>query len=145
MARARRRKKVSQQHAAPRGKAGLVRLVEELEAAAEKLGIQVRYDRMTGLCAGRGGLCVVNGKRQIIVDRRTTVEQRLDHLLDALSGLEVDGVYLSPLARRYLESARRGDRPLAAARPPAEEGGPGGLLGRWEDVGKKTEAALRPA
>ncbi len=122
-----------------KGKVRLEAVVQELEAAAEKLGVKVRYEKMTGLCAGRGGLCSVRGEFRLIVDRRTTPEQRLDHLVEALARFDLEGLYLSPLARRYVDEARsQGGGKLP-------EGPAGFVVAGWEDVGKKAEAALRPA
>ena len=36
-------------------------MTEALEQAATQLGVQVRYDTMTGDAAGGGGLCKVKG------------------------------------------------------------------------------------
>ena len=37
-------------------------MTEALEQAATQLGVQVRYDTMTGDAAGSGGLCKVKGE-----------------------------------------------------------------------------------
>ena len=81
------------------------KLVEELQQAAEQLGIKVSYEKMTGLCAGKGGLCKVDGSYRIIADRKSTPQERLDILLTALSTFNLESIYLSPRARQALEHA----------------------------------------
>lgn len=80
-------------------------LIEELHQAAAQVGIKVSYEKMTGLCAGKGGLCRVDGEYRIIVDRKSTSQERLDILLTALSGFDLESIYLSPRARQALEQA----------------------------------------
>lgn len=83
------------------------RMLEELEEAAEKTGIKLSYEKMTGLCSGKGGLCRVKGELRLIMDRRTTPQERLDHLLDALCDMDLEDIYLSPSTREALERCRQ--------------------------------------
>ncbi len=83
------------------------RMLEELELAAEKASIKLSYEKMTGLCSGKGGLCMVKGEKRLIIDRRSTPQERLDHLLEALCNEDMDGFYLSPTTRDALERCRR--------------------------------------
>lgn len=89
------------------------RMLEELEQAAEQLDIDVSYEKMTGLCSGRGGLCTVKGKHRVIVDKKSTPQERLDALLEALCRFDLDGIYLSPRTREVVERCRQ-DGPRAA-------------------------------
>ncbi len=84
----------------------LTRLVEELQQVAEKLGIKVSYEQMTDICAGKGGLCKVKGNFRIIVDRRTTIEERVGYLVEALADFDLENQYLSPHARELLALQR---------------------------------------
>ena len=84
------------------------RLIEEMEQVAQKLGIKVSYEPMTDVCAGKGGLCKVKGAYRIIVDRRTTKEERLGYLVEALADFDLEGYYISPQARELL-ALQRGD------------------------------------
>jgi hypothetical protein len=47
----------------------------------------------------------------VLIDQRLGVYERTRTLADALSELDVEGVYLTPEARRLIEHAHR--RPLA--------------------------------
>jgi hypothetical protein len=97
------------------------RMLEELEQAAEQLDIDVSYEKMTGLCSGRGGLCTVKGKHRVIVDRKSTPQERLDALLEALCRFDLDGLYLSPRTREAVERCKeegaRAARKAAGRRP----------------------------
>ena len=83
-------------------------LVEELKEVARRLGVQVREEtllREVGYRV-RSGSCRVRGDEVIFLDRALTPAERVQVLLDALSGRNVETVYLSPSLRRLLE--RRG-------------------------------------
>jgi hypothetical protein len=90
-------------------------LTEALEQAANQLGIQVRYDTMTGDVAGGGGLCKLKGQWCVIIDRKTPPSDRAATLTEALAQFDTDGVFLPPKVREAL-TARR-----AAMRPPVAE------------------------
>ena len=84
-------------------------MTETLEQAAAQLGIQVRYDTMTGDAAGGGGLCKVKGTWCVIMDRKTPPADRAATLIDALSGFDTDSLFLPPKVREAL-AARRSER-----------------------------------
>jgi hypothetical protein len=85
-------------------------MTETLEAAAEHLGIRVRYETMTGETAGGGGLCKVRigGQWQwcVIMDRKTPPSERVATLVEALSGFDTDAVFLPPEVREALQSKK---------------------------------------
>ncbi len=84
-------------------------LCEELKGLAEKLGIRVREEillREVGYRV-RSGLCRVRGEDVIFLDRHLTSGERLEVLLAALDGRDLETQYVSPELRRLLE--RRGD------------------------------------
>jgi hypothetical protein len=89
-------------------------MTELLEQAASQLGIQVRYETMTGDASGGGGLCKLRGTWCVIMDRKTPPADRAATLLDALVGFDTDGVFLPPKVREAL-AVRRSER--AAAQP----------------------------
>jgi len=103
--------------------------VEALEQAASQLGVQVRYETMTGDASGSGGLCKIRGNWCVIMDRKTPPAERAATLIDALTGFDTDSVFLPPKLRETL-AARRTERqsppvaaeaPAAAAEAPADE------------------------
>ena len=83
-------------------------MTESLEQAAAQLGVQVRYDTMTGDSAGGGGLCKVKGAWCVIIDRKTPPAERAAMLIEALAGFDTDSVFLPPQVREAI-AAKRGD------------------------------------
>lgn len=61
-----------------------------LEALAERLSVDIRYEAMAGQVQGIGGLCRVNGEYRIIVDRRFSEVERAQVVADALRRFDVD-------------------------------------------------------
>jgi hypothetical protein len=92
-------------------------ITETLEQAAAQLGVQVRYETMTGEVAGSGGLCKVKGQWWVIIDRKVPPAERAATLTEALSQLDTDGIFLPPEVRDALTAAR-------AARPAPTPAGP---------------------
>jgi hypothetical protein len=83
-------------------------LCEELKALADKLGVRVREEillREVGYRV-RSGLCRVRGEDVVFLDRHLTPGDRVDVLLGALAGRDLETHYVSPAIRRLLE--RRG-------------------------------------
>jgi len=89
-------------------------MTESLEQAAIQLGVQVRYDTMTGDSAGGGGLCKVKGAWCVIIDRKTPPAERAAMLIEALVGFDTDSVFLPPQVRDAI-AAKRGEAPSASA------------------------------
>ena len=77
-------------------------LLEELEAAAAKLGVRLSYESLSDSVGG-GGLCKVNGTYRIIIDKRSTVSEKVGTLAKALASLDTGGIFLSPGARAIVE------------------------------------------
>jgi hypothetical protein len=88
-------------------------ITETLEQAAKQLGVQVRYETMTGEVAGGGGLCKLKGQWCVIIDRKVTPADKAATLTEALAQLDTDGVFLPPEVRDALTAARA----AAAPRP----------------------------
>jgi hypothetical protein len=84
-------------------------ITEALEQAATQLGIQVRYEPMTGDAAGGGGLCKLKGSWCVIIDRKTPPADRAAMLIDALAEFDTDSVFLPPKLRDAV-AAKRADR-----------------------------------
>ncbi|MBN2282544.1 MAG: hypothetical protein JXO48_01500 [Deltaproteobacteria bacterium] len=76
-----------------------------LEALAEQLDIQVRYDRLTGdEPLPGGGLCRVKGAYVIIIDRKATTGEKIMILAEALRHFDLETVYVRPALRELLEA-----------------------------------------
>lgn len=82
-------------------------LLEELKAAAQKLGIQVREERLLREVGYRvrSGSCRVRESDIIFLERGLPPSAQIDVLVDELSGRPMDEIYLSPAARALVERA----------------------------------------
>lgn len=84
-------------------------LLSKLEALAEQLEIPVRYASLaTEELTGRGGLCVLRGERQIIIERTLGDRDKARLLATGLTHFDLEGVFLLPAVRQAIEDAKRG-------------------------------------
>jgi hypothetical protein len=85
----------------------LLRLVEELTDAAERVGLEVRRERIMREVGYRvrGGACRLREKDMVIIDREQPTAEQLEILVDALKSHDLESLYLSPAARRIMQSA----------------------------------------
>ena len=82
-------------------------LLIALEGLAEQLQIPVAYAALaTEELPGRGGLCVIHGERQIIIERTLTTLQKARLLATGLAQFDFDDVFLLPAVREAIEQAR---------------------------------------
>jgi hypothetical protein len=84
----------------------LLRLVDELTDAATRVGLEVRRERImreVGYRA-RGGACRLRDKDMVIIDREQPAAEQLEVLIDALKSHDLESLYLSPAARRVMQS-----------------------------------------
>ncbi|PID37966.1 MAG: hypothetical protein CSA24_01430 [Deltaproteobacteria bacterium] len=78
-------------------------LLSELETLAEKLDVDVRYDRFTGDGARSGGLCKIRGRWRVILERRAADTEKLSVLARCLSRFDLpDGQEVSTEATALL-------------------------------------------
>jgi Zn-dependent peptidase ImmA (M78 family) len=77
-------------------------ILQELETLAQKMSIQVLYDKFYGT----GGLCTVNQQKKIIINKDLPIEKKNELLLHELSRFNLDDVYLSPLVRQLLHGEK---------------------------------------
>jgi len=88
-----------------------IRSIALLEGVAQKLGVEVRYESLQGnedLGASRGGLCLLRGRRLILVERDRPLQDRCAILARSLGGLDLSRVFIPPAARDLIERAGRG-------------------------------------
>jgi hypothetical protein len=81
-------------------------VLEDLEAAAHKLGVKVSYELIAETVAG-GGLCKVKGAWRVIIEKRGTAGEKAATLAKALAALDTEGVFLSPAARDMVDRYKR--------------------------------------
>jgi hypothetical protein len=73
-------------------------LLTRLKKIAESLGTEVREERLfrdLGYKA-RSGVCRVDGREVLLLDRNVSVTERVDTLLDFLAGCELDTSVIDP-------------------------------------------------
>jgi hypothetical protein len=82
----------------------LLKLADELIDAANRLGLEVRRERILREIGYRvrGGPCRLREKNLIIIDRETPPTDQVEIIADALRERDHDQLYLSPAARRIL-------------------------------------------
>lgn len=75
------------------------KLVEQLTEAVEKLQYRVRIEQ------GRfkGGSCVLEDEKLIIINRRLGDEERAEILARALAAENLEDIYLKPEVREFVE------------------------------------------
>jgi hypothetical protein len=86
--------------------ARLMRLADELAEAAKRVGIEVRREKMMREAGYRvrGGPCRLRDRDLIILDREQAPLDQIEVLAEALRSRDLEQVYLSPAARRILQS-----------------------------------------
>ncbi|HEY5926371.1 MAG TPA: hypothetical protein VIV11_32015 [Kofleriaceae bacterium] len=85
-------------------------MLELLEGAADQLGIKVSYEPLqtSGIQTGlRGGLCKVKGTYRVIIDKRTTDEERVTTLATAIAGFNTAELELPQKVRDLLRIYER--------------------------------------
>lgn len=78
-------------------------IYQELEEVAARLGFSVILD--TG--PFHGGACVLDGNEMIILNSSAPLEQRLQHLAEALGRRDLSRIYLKPAIRLILDQYQR--------------------------------------
>ena len=83
----------------------LLKLADELIEAAQRLGVEVRREKIlreVGYRA-RGGPCRLREQDLIIIDREMPAADQLELLAEVLKDREHEQLYLSPAARKLLQ------------------------------------------
>jgi hypothetical protein len=99
----------------------LARLFVELNTAAERAGIEVRMDtfakQLSDVKSPGGGLCVLHGKRVIIVDASLPLPERVATIAEALARVDLEHLYLPPIVRATIGAYQGDARADATPRP----------------------------
>jgi hypothetical protein len=79
-------------------------LYQELEAAMEQLGIQIRHESFhDSEIPATSGLCTIKGQPVFFMDKSISLDQKAQILGKRLSNLNLDYIYLKPAVREYIE------------------------------------------
>jgi hypothetical protein len=86
--------------------ARMMRLVDELAEAAKRVGIEVRREKIMRDVGYRvrGGPCRLRDQDMIILDREQAPADQIEVLAEALRSRDLEQVYLSPAARKILQT-----------------------------------------
>ena len=83
----------------------MLKLVDELCEAAERVGLLVRREKILREIGyrARGGACRLREKNLLIIDRDMAPAEQLEVLAEALRSRDLESLYLSPAARRVVQ------------------------------------------
>ena len=75
-------------------------LLQEIEELLARLSIPLRYEKGDF----RGGLCRLNDRICFILNKKLSIDQKLQIMQSDLRLLDLDDVYIRPALREFLES-----------------------------------------
>ena len=78
-------------------------LLEEFHSLAKKLDVKI----MKGKGDFLGGSCIVNEKKVIVINNIKPIEQRLSTLASCFKDYDLEGLYIVPALRKYINEATR--------------------------------------
>ena len=83
----------------------MLKLVDELCEAAERVGLVVRREKILREIGYRvrGGACRLREKNLVIIDRDMAPAEQLEVLAEALRSRDLESLYLSPAARQVVQ------------------------------------------
>jgi len=76
-------------------------LLQELESLCHKLDIPIRYEKGDF----QGGLCRIKDKKEIIINNKLPIEQKIKLISSELSKLETDNVFVLPAIRELFQDS----------------------------------------
>jgi hypothetical protein len=87
---------------------------DALKELLESLGFVVTLSRTL---ESRGGHCLVRGQQRLILARWLPASEQVDVMVEVLSGLDLEGVFVRPDLRELVQPPDRssGSRPAAGA------------------------------
>jgi hypothetical protein len=79
-------------------------LLLQLEELADRLGILVRDENINiDDVSSSGGLCLVEGQYILILNSKTTVQEKIQVAIKALRHFDLSDIYVKPVIRKLLE------------------------------------------
>ena len=73
--------------------------IEEMEEIVRQLGITLRYEKGDF----DGGYCILKDQKVLVVNKRLTDARRTSMLALAMHEIGIDGVFVKPALREYIE------------------------------------------
>ena len=78
-------------------------ILQNLEAIAEKMSIQVNYENLRKKhIFSKGGLCRLKEDKVVIIDTTLNLSEKIDVLSDALSQFDLEDIYMPPAVRKIV-------------------------------------------
>ncbi len=81
----------------------LSQMLRELLTLAERVGLDVRFDVMGLRASSRGGMCILHGKRVVVIDRGASLTDQIGVLVAALAQVDMTPMYVPKLLRKLAE------------------------------------------
>ena len=79
-------------------------LLSQLEELAERLGILVRDENINiDDVSSTGGLCMVEGQHVLILNSKTSLQEKIHVAIRALRQFDLSDIYVRPAIRDILE------------------------------------------
>ena len=88
-------------------------MLRALEDVARRVGLEVRVEEPWRGGPSAGGMCLLRGRRVVLLDALAPLPERVEVLCEALSELDLDTVFLPPALRARIlrrSAARSGAR-----------------------------------
>ena len=77
------------------------KLYNEFEDLAIKLGFRI----IKGKGDFKGGSCIIKDEKVIVVNKRKPIEQKLKILASCFNEIDLDGIYIVPALRAFIEES----------------------------------------
>ena len=78
-------------------------ILREMENVADELGLDVRYESIYS----RGGLCRIEARRCVILNKSSPLSEVILTLTEALSRFPLEDLFIHPQIRELLEHCER--------------------------------------
>lgn len=74
-------------------------LFTEIEELLERISIPIRYEKGNF----KGGICICNNQTMFIINKKLSIDQKLNIAKSELNILNLDDLYIKPNLREFLE------------------------------------------
>lgn len=78
-------------------------MLRALEDLARRVGLEVRVEEPWKGGPSAGGMCLLRGRPVVLLDALAPLPDRVEVLCEALSGFDLDSVFLPPALRARLQ------------------------------------------
>lgn len=83
-------------------------IYQHLKEIAEKVQVEVveKNLHLPGLRA-KSGLCIVEGKKMFIMDKRKTLKEKTEILLECICHINTENIFIIPQMRELIEKSKK--------------------------------------